>query len=99
MKLVARSKKDQNRAALDPWTVVHFGNGLAMGLMDVPRRWSLVAAVTYEVLEQVVERQEWGQEVFATSRPESAANALFDVAVFAAGHWLGARWNRRARRK
>jgi len=97
MKVVARSKKEQNEAAVDPWTAVHLSTGLAMGLMDVPIRWALLAAASYEVIEQMVEREEWGQELFETSRPESVSNLLLDVAVFAGGHWLGQLWNRTRR--
>ena len=97
MTLVARTKEEQNVAAVDPWTAVHLSTGLALGLMDIPVRWALLSAVTYEVIEQVVEREDWGQELFETSRPETVANALADVAVFAAGHWLGTLWNRTRR--
>lgn len=94
MKVVAIEKADQNRAAVDPWSVVHFSTGLAMGLMDVPFAASMGVALGYEIVEQYVERREWGQEFFETSGPETTPNALLDLAVFAAGHWLGTRWNR-----
>lgn len=97
MKAVARSKADQNEAAVDPWTLVHLSSGLAMGLMAVPLRWALLSAAAYEVIEQLVEREEWGQEMFESSGPETALNALADVAVFAVGHWFGSRWNRTPR--
>lgn len=93
MKLVATEKSEQNRALLDPWTLVHFSAGLAAGLMNLPREPALGAAVAYEVVEQVLERHELGQEVFDTSGPESVENAVLDVVVFAVGHWLGERWN------
>ena len=96
MKLIATKKSEQNVAAVDPWTLVHFSTGLALGLMDVPPVRAFGAAAGYEVVEQWVERQEWGQDLFETHRPESAANAFVDLAVFAAGHWLGGRWNRNA---
>lgn len=94
MKLLATRKRDQNRAAVDPWTVVHFSTGLALGLMDIPLRTSVAAAVAYEAVEQVLERRRVGQELFETSGPESVPNATVDVAIFVAGHLLGARWNR-----
>ena len=93
MKLIATEKADQNRAILDPWTVVHFSSGLALGLMNIPLRWSIPVAAAYEALEQYVERRQWGQELFETAGPERVPNAVMDVAVFAAGHWLGGRWN------
>jgi len=97
MKLVATAKPEQNRALLDPWTVVHFSSGLATGLMGIRWDWSISAAVMYEVVEQYAERQGWGQELFDTSFHESIPNAVADVAVFAVGHWLGELWNGTAR--
>lgn len=94
MKLVATRKAEQNQAVVDPWTAVHVASGLALGLMDVPFRWSLAAAVVYEAFEQYAERERWGQEMFETSGPEIVANAAMDVAVFAVGHALGTAWNR-----
>ncbi|MDH3270112.1 MAG: hypothetical protein OEN56_02195 [Gemmatimonadota bacterium] len=93
MKVVARSKAEQNRAAVDPWTVVHFAAGLAAGLVEAPLRAALPLAVLYEVIEQELERRDVGKEFFETSRPESMVNAAVDVAIFAAGHWLGRMWN------
>ena len=94
MKLVATRKSEQNEAAIDPWTVVHFGTGLAAGLVDAPLRWALLAAAAYEVVEQVAERRHAVQRVFQISGAERLPNVLVDLAVFAAGHWLGKAWNR-----
>jgi hypothetical protein len=93
LKLVATRKQHQNRAAVDPWTAVHLAAGLALGLMAVPLRPALAAALAYEVAEQVVERRAWGQAFFVTSGPEALANALVDTAVFVLGHGLGRAWN------
>ena len=93
MKIIATQKSEQNRAAVDPWTMVHLSAGLALGLMEVPRRWAVGASIAYEVAEQVFERREWGQELFKVSRPESLPNALADSAVFLAGYRLGRMWN------
>jgi hypothetical protein len=97
MQLLARRKEQQNRAALDPWTPVHMAAGLAMGLVDAPFLWSMVGAVAYEVGEQVLERSGAGQEFFEVSGPETWSNVAVDLAVFAAGHYLGTRWNRTGR--
>mgnify|MGYP006908254956 CR=1 FL=1 len=94
MKLVATRKSEQNRALLDPWTVVHFASGLALGLVSARRDVSMGAAVAYEFAEQWAERNRLGQELFDVSGPESAMNAVVDVAVFALGHRLGTLWNR-----
>lgn len=92
MKIVATRRAEQNQAPVDPWTLVHLSVGLALGLMNVPRRWALVGALVYEVIEQVVERDEWGMQLFETKGPESPLNAIVDTAVFVAGHALGTRW-------
>jgi len=94
MRILATEKAHQNRALFDPWSVVHFATGLAAGLAAVDRTTSIAAAVAYEVVEQGLERHEVGQELFETSGPEGAANAVADVALFAAGHLLGELWNR-----
>lgn len=93
MKILATNKKEQNQAVLDPWTVVHFGVGLALGLMNAPLRGSLAAAAVYELVEQYVERSEAGQELFETRGPEAISNAIVDLVVLAAGHQLGKMWN------
>lgn len=98
MQILATRKAEQNKAVIDPWTVVHFSTGLALGLMDVPFERSLGAAVGYEVAEQFAERQTWGRELFNTSRPETLVNAAMDLAIFALGHWVGGVWNRTGRR-
>ena len=94
MKIVATEKDDQNRAAVDPWTLVHFSTGLALGLVDAPFDKVLGGAVGYEIAEQFAERQEWGQDFFETSGPEHLVNAAVDLGVLVLGHWLGRRWNR-----
>lgn len=93
MKVVATRKDQQNKAVADPWTLVHFSAGLAIGLMGIPLRWTLPAAVAYEFVEQLLERKRFGQELFKTSGPEHVGNAMLDVGVFAAGHRLGEAWN------
>ncbi len=93
MRILALRKSEQNRAMLDPWTVVHFATGLATGLMKLPFRTSIAAAAAYELVEQYVERQPWGRDLFETEHHESLPNALVDVVVFALGHGVGRAWN------
>lgn len=90
---IATRKAEQNQRAVDPWTAVHLSTGLAMGLMDIPFKWAVTAAVAYEVIEQVFERVPSGQTFFRVSGPEVFENSVVDVVVFAAGHWLGTKWN------
>ncbi len=92
-KILATKKAEQNRAALDPWTVVHFASGLALGLMNAPLRVWLPVATAYEVAEHYLEKSETGKELFDTSGPEIVPNAILDLVVFAAGHQLGKLWN------
>lgn len=94
VRLVATRKAEQNEAVADPWTVVHFSAGLALGLMNVPFRWALAASIAYEIAEQVLERREFGKDLFETAGPESAPNAILDTLTFVAGHRLGRQWNR-----
>jgi len=93
LKIVATKKAEQNRAMVDPWTFVHLASGLAAGLMGVRRDHAVAAAVLYEIVEQYVERREWGQEFFETTRPEDISNSVLDVLVFVVGHRLGEAWN------
>jgi hypothetical protein len=93
VKIVATHKSEQNRAVIDPWTVVHFGAGLALGLTSMPRLPALGIAIGYELAEQWAERHEVGQDLFDVSGPESLPNALTDVAVFAIGYHFGSRWS------
>ncbi len=95
MKLVATGKRDQNSTVADPWTVVHFGAGLALGLVNAPFKAALGAAIAYELVERYLERSEEGREFFDTAGPEIVPNSILDLAVFTAGHQLGRAWNRR----
>lgn len=92
--ILARRKSDQNFAAIDPWTAIHVAAGLAAGLVQVPFWPAMGGAVAYEVFEHYAETQAWGQRLFKTSGAENQRNMAVDVLVFAAGHWLGSRWNR-----
>ena len=88
--ILALTKSDQNRAILDPWSVVHFAMGLAAGLIKAPRGPALAAAVLYEFAEQGIEAS---SAFFGVSGPEILPNAIADVALFALGQELGKRWN------
>jgi hypothetical protein len=94
VKIVATKKAEQNRAVVDPWTVVHFASGLALGLVDAPLKLWLPLAASYEVAEHYLEKSDAGKEMFNTAGPEIVPNALLDLVVFAAGHQLGRLWNR-----
>ena len=78
---------------LDPWSGVHFGAGLAMGLMGWRFPTVLALTVAYEVLEQAFERTHHGQTFFKTSGPETPLNAVVDVVLALVGWYLGEDWN------
>jgi hypothetical protein len=92
--LVARSKAEQNQAAIDPWTVVHFGTGLALGLLNAPASAAAALGVGYEIAEQAFEDSDFGQRFFNISGPETFPNVVVDLAVYGLGWWLGQAWNR-----
>ena len=94
MILVATRKSEQNRAMLDPWTVVHLGAGLAAGLMGFAFVPVMLAAAGYEVAEQIAESTDAGRRMFKTSGPEQPANVAADLVVLGVGWWLGQRYNR-----
>lgn len=78
-----------NVAPVDDWTLVHGFAGLLAGMMGVRASYSIGAAVVYEFIEQKVESTPEGQKVFGSSGPESLANAVTDVVVFAVMHSIG----------
>ena len=85
---IARTKADQNRAILDPWSLVHLAVGLAAGLIAAPRGPAIAAAIGYEFVEPHI-----STATFQASGPEVPANAVADVVLFAVGMELGRRWN------
>ena len=93
MSLIATSKAEQNEALVDPWTLVHFAAGLAAGLMGFSTGAALAGAVAYELIEQPLERAEFGKNLFNVSKPETLENQAVDVLIFAAGHAAGQAWN------
>lgn len=93
MKLVAINKKDQNEAWVDPWSAVHGATGLAFGLTGINFWTTVVAAVAWDVLEQMLERSAAGQRFFRTSGPESWGNVIVDLGLFLGGWYLGQRYN------
>ncbi len=93
MVIFAIDKDDQNESLMDPWSFVHGTSGLAFGLTGINFWTSISAAVIYDVLEQIAERNPIGQKLFATSGPESFGNVIVDLLLFAGGWWLGARYN------
>lgn len=94
MKILARKKSDQNKAAVDPWTLVHFAVGLAAGLVEMPIIPALALAAAYEVFEHMAESSEAGADFFNTSGAERIPNVAVDLGIFVAGHAAGKAWNK-----
>lgn len=92
--ILARTKSDQNQALLDPWTLVHAGVGLAVGLMGFSPGAALVGAIAYEALERPLEDAQFGKNLFNVSKPETRGNQVVDVVVFMAAMLAGQAWNR-----
>ena len=92
VKWVATSRAEQNSAALDPWSVVHFASGLALGLVGVSMPVGLAAGVAYEIVEHAAEKDPRWQQFFLTTGPESQINIVTDLVLLAGGLALGKRW-------
>ena len=92
-RVIARTKSEQNTSMVDPWTAVHAGTGLALGLLGVGFWKAVAGAVVYEFIEAQAETQEAGRRFFRVSAPEVFSNQVIDVIVFAYGVRLGHRWN------
>jgi len=91
--IFAQTKSEQNRAILDPWSLVHAGVGLAAGLVGLPIGWAFVPAVLYEVAEGRAELDAGVQSLFKVSSPETTENQAADLVVFGLGYIAGRRWN------
>ena len=94
MIIVATKKSEQNLALLDPWSAVHFGTGLAVGLMGISTGAAIAGAVLYELAERPFEAAGFGKTIFNVSKPETTGNAVADVLIFALGLRAGQKWNR-----
>ncbi len=87
MRLIARSRADQNKTLLDPWTLVHFAVGLGAGLVRLRFAPVAVGAVGYELAEHVVEGG-------GTTGAEVLPNVAADMVALSLGWYLGDRWNK-----
>lgn len=92
MRLVATKKSEQNQAAMDPWTIVHLGSGVALGLLGAKFLPTFAAGIAYEVGEQAFEGSSVGRQLFETSGPETFTNSVVDMVVYTLGWWIGSSW-------
>jgi len=90
MRLVATARSHQHEGATDPWTAVHLGSGLAMGLTGSSATLAALAALGYQLLEQRALRDEGlGTAV------QQLTNAAIDVMAFMGGWAVGRRFMHR----
>ena len=94
MRLIATRKSEQNEALADPWTLVHAGTGLAVGLMGFGLGAALLGALAYELIEGPLERADFGKNLFNVSKPEVLGNQVVDVGVFMLAVAAGRAWNK-----
>jgi hypothetical protein len=72
--------REANRSALDPWSLVHAGAGVAAAAVNM-NPWLFIALATgYEVFEFQLEYPS-GSPIFGTKRPEWRLNMTADLAV------------------
>lgn len=87
MILVAHHKYD--KAAIDPWSAVSFGSGLASGLTDM----SLGRALAILALSDFVFAAIGGKRgMFSSLEAEPLENKVMDVLFYAYGNSLGRKW-------
>lgn len=84
MTIVALSKDEQDSAFVDPWTVVHFSVGLALGLLEVSAAFTMIVSTIHEIIELRPQAMK-----FFKSTPESVGNVVIDMASVMGGWWLG----------
>ncbi len=87
MILVAKHKYD--KAAIDPWSAVSFGSGLATGLNDM----SIGKAVVILALSDFVFSMLGGKRgLFSSLEDEPLENKAMDVVLYCYGNTLGRKW-------
>lgn len=77
-----------NEDWFDGWSWAHFGSGLLLGALGMQYDTFLVGHLIYDGAEQVVERTEWGQQLFDTKGPEHPRNIIGDTAVASLGWYI-----------
>ncbi len=87
--LIATTRDQGNVAALDSWSLVHFGTGVLWGLLGWNAWLFVFGHVAYEVGELIHESPS-GSKIFGSKRPESDLNMVSDLSVAFAGVVAGA---------
>lgn len=93
MKLVAGKKSEQDISIIDPWSLVHFSAGLALGLRGTGLATTTALNVGYEAVEYVAQRTNAGATFFNQEWNENPSNMIMDILAVTAGWYLGHRWN------
>lgn len=87
-RVIAWSDERTNASALDEWSIVHFGVGLALGAVGF-NAWAFVFGnFAYEVAEYAHESPS-GSRIFGTKRPEWDVNMVSDLSVALGGYVIG----------
>lgn len=85
MKILASERGDTGKAAIDPWSAVAFGSGLAVGLHDL--------TVTQVILIAAVSKMASTAIIDSCEDKETIENKAFDAIAFIVGWKLGQIWN------
>ena len=84
----SRAGVEQDKDAVDAWTLVHFGFGVVMGKTGLPLLPTVILLAFYEYIENAYDGAVT-KAVFGSTRPESSKNILVDVLIGIAGYYVG----------
>jgi hypothetical protein len=87
-RVLAWSDERTNASALDEWSLVHFGLGLALGAFGANAWLFVLGNVAYEAAELAHESPS-GSSLFGTKRPEWDVNMVTDLSVAFGGYVIG----------
>lgn len=85
---MAAATEDTNASALDVWSLVHFGVGVASGAFRL-NAWAFVALNVFYEVGELVHESPSGSRFFGTKRPETDINMVADLSVAFAGYVIG----------
>lgn len=82
-----------NKAAVDAFSLVHFGVGAAAGALGLSWPEVFLGALVFEVLER--DLKEHHPQWFPSPSQDSMANSTTDIGVTTLGGYVGAKYMRR----
>ena len=86
MKAIASTRADNGSAVIDPWSAVHFGSGLAVGLASLSFTQTIAIMVLSELSKRLVVERIHKEE-------EEIHNQISDALLFVVGWKAGRMWN------